>query len=217
MKRFTARAAAAGGVAGASVASVALAAALLLAGCSGDAGGDEQAGRTGQDLTEQTPVITGQPASFNDDDIAFASHMVGHHQQAVELAALVPGRSSDAEVLALARQIQAEQQPEIETLKALLVQWNDGSGAQSGPGDHGGTGMPGMADGATMAKLASLSGAEFDTLWLQTMIDHHRGAVGMADTEIADGVNTDAKRLAQGIVAAQQAEIDRMNSMLSAG
>ena len=47
--------------------------------------------------------------------------------------------------------------------------------------------MQGMVDDATMIKLRSLKGAEFDTLWLQSMISHHQGAIEMADTEIADG------------------------------
>ena len=36
----------------------------------------------------------------------------------------------------------------------------------------------------------------------------------MAETEIADGANVDAKPLAQQIVTAQRAEIDQMKKML---
>ena len=74
--------------------------------------------------------------------------------------------------------------------------------------------MPGMVDDGTMSKLESLKGAEFDTLWLQSMIGHHEGAIEMANTEIADGANADAKTLAQEIVTAQQAEIAQMKQML---
>jgi uncharacterized protein (DUF305 family) len=65
-----------------------------------------------------------------------------------------------------------------------------------------------------MTKLESLQGAEFDTLWLQSMIAHHEGAIEMAQTEIASGANDDAKRLAQGIVTTQQGEITQMKQIL---
>jgi uncharacterized protein (DUF305 family) len=74
--------------------------------------------------------------------------------------------------------------------------------------------MPGMVDEATMARLTSLEGSEFDQLWLQSMIGHHQGAIEMAKTEIANGANVDAKSIAQNIVTTQQAEIDQMNQLL---
>ena len=71
-----------------------------------------------------------------------------------------------------------------------------------------------MVDGATMTKLASLNGAEFDTLWLESMIGHHQGAIEMAKAEIANGENVDAIGMAKTIVDTQQAEIDQMKQML---
>jgi uncharacterized protein (DUF305 family) len=165
---------------------------------------------------EQAPVISGEPAAFNAEDIAFATNMVPHHQQAVELSALVPGRSTNPEVIALAQAIQAAQEPEIATMKAFLVQWNENPDTQTGHGGHDmpGSGMAGMVDAATMARLESLTGTEFDTLWLQSMIGHHEGAIKMAETEIATGENVDAKALAQHVIDQQQAEIAQMRTML---
>ena len=48
------------------------------------------------------------------------------------------------------------------------------------------------------------------------MIGHHEGAIAMADTELAGGVNVDAKSLAQQIVTAQKAEITQMKQILGA-
>jgi uncharacterized protein (DUF305 family) len=59
----------------------------------------------------------------------------------------------------------------------------------------------------------ALSGPAFESLWLQSMISHHRGAIEMAETEIADGRSPDMITLAKNIVAAQQAEIDQMTQM----
>jgi uncharacterized protein (DUF305 family) len=67
-----------------------------------------------------------------------------------------------------------------------------------------------MVDEATMAKIQSLRGAEFDTLWLQSMISHHQGAIEMAKAEVANGQNEDVKRMAQTMIDTQQAEIAQM-------
>jgi uncharacterized protein (DUF305 family) len=187
---------------------VAVVAALFLASCNSqpsDGGADRQ--------PTDEPVITGEPAGFNADDVAFATNMIPHHQQAVELSALVPDRSTDPELIELAKQISAAQQPEIETMKVFLVQWKENPDTGSGHGGHGST-MQGMVDEATMTKLESLNGAEFDTLWLESMISHHQGAIEMAKAEIANGDNVDAKRLAQTIIDTQQAEIGQMKQML---
>ena len=79
--------------------------------------------------------------------------------------------------------------------------------------DHSGHGG-GMMSDQQMRDLEATSGADFDRMFLTLMIEHHTGAIEMANTELAGGVNTDAKALASAIVSAQQAEIDRMRTML---
>jgi uncharacterized protein (DUF305 family) len=187
---------------------VALAAALVLSSC-GNSRSESHAAPT----TTDTPVISGQPAGYNADDVAFATNMIPHHQQAVDLSALVPDRSTNAQLVALAQQISAAQQPEINVMKVFLVQWNENADTNSGHAGHGDA-MHGMVDPATMAKLQSLNGAEFDKLWLESMIAHHQGAIEMAKAEIANGDNVDAKTLAKNIVPTQEAEIGQMKQML---
>ncbi|OBI82336.1 DUF305 domain-containing protein [Mycobacterium sp. E740] len=188
---------------------IAFTTALLLTACSSQ----PSDGHTDHEPSDQ-PAISGQPAGFNADDIAFATNMIPHHQQAVDLSELVPQRSTNPKVKALAEQISSAQGPEIQAMKVLLVQWNENPESGSGHGGHGDGAMQGMVDDATMAKLKSLSGAEFDTLWLQSMIGHHQGAIEMAKAELANGENVDAKRLAQTMVDTQQAEIGEMNQLL---
>ena len=186
----------------------AAAAMLFLSSCSSPASD----GHTEHKESDQ-PVITGQPAGYNADDAAFATNMIPHHQQAVELSAMVPDRSTNAELIALAQQISGAQQPEINVMKVFLVQWNENPDTSSGHEGHGST-MAGMVDAATMTKLESLNGAEFDKLWLESMISHHQGAIEMAKAEIANGDNVDAKALAKNIVTTQEAEIGQMKQML---
>jgi uncharacterized protein (DUF305 family) len=196
---------------------IAFCVALVLASCSAS---QEHAG----DHPTEESVSTAQPPGFNADDHAFATNMIPHHQQAIELSAMVPEHSTNPELVALAAKISAEQEPEIKALRVFLVQWDenpDDDASQGGHGEEGGHGghgaMAGMVDEATMTKLQSLRGAEFDTLWLQSMISHHQGAIEMAKAEVAHGQNEDVKRMAQGMIDAQQAEIDQMKQMLEGG
>jgi len=186
----------------------ALTAALFLSSCSTSAS-DSHADHP---QTDQ-PVITGQPAGYNADDVACAANMIPHHQQAVDLSAMVPDRCTNAGLVALADQISAAQQPEINVMKVFLVQWNENPDTNSGHAGHGST-TQGMVDAATMTKLESLSSEEFDELWLASMISHHQGAIEMAKAEIANGDNVDAKTLANNIVTTQEAEIGQMKQML---
>jgi uncharacterized protein (DUF305 family) len=125
----------------------------------------------------------------------------------------VPDRTTNADLIALANQISAAQQPEIGVMKVFLVQWKENPDSDSGHTGHGAT-MQGMVDAATMSKLESLTGAEFDKLWLESMISHHQGAIEMAKAEIANGDNVDVKALAKNIVTTQEAEIGQMKQML---
>ena len=65
-----------------------------------------------------------------------------------------------------------------------------------------------------MDALAASTGSGFDTMWLEMMIEHHTGAVAMAEDVKSSGANPDVEALADQIIAAQQAEIDEMTGLL---
>jgi uncharacterized protein (DUF305 family) len=151
-------------------------------------------------------------AAHNRADVVFAVNMIPHHQEGLDLSALVPDHSTNPQLIKLASGIAAAQGPQIQKLKGFIVQWSEE--ADSHTGGHADMMMHGMVDQVTMTKLASLKGGEFDTLWLQSMIGHHRGAVEMARAEIDNGSNAGAVTMAHNIVTTQQAEIDQMTKML---
>lgn len=186
-------------------AGVLLAGGLALAACSG---GDEPAA-----TSSSVPA----DATFNTADVTFAQNMVPHHEQAVEMAELVPDRSTDPQVLDLAQRIRAAQGPEIDTLDGWLQDWGQPAAEGSEDGDHSGmghSGMGGMMSDEDMSALRDASGTDFDRMWLQMMLEHHTGAVGMAQTEIADGEDADAVAMAQDIKDSQSAEITEMEQLL---
>lgn len=152
---------------------------------------------------------TGSSADFNQADVAFAQGMIPHHEQATEMADLALENGDSDEVTSLAQEIKAAQEPEIETMQGWLDDWG-----QPGSGDEK---MMGMMSDQEMADLEAASGAEFDEMFLKMMVDHHTGAISMAETEQADGENGDAKALAGDIIEAQKAEITEMESLLDSG
>ena len=153
-----------------------------------------------------------QTTKHNAADVTFAQKMIPHHQQALDMSAMVPSRTTNRELIVMAKQIALDQQAQIDTLQELLQQW--GEPAAPDHMGHDGMGMDGMVDAATMDTLPTLKGAEFDDLWLKSMISHHQGAVAMAEPEIAQGENPTAVKMAKIIVEWQQFEIGQMHAML---
>lgn len=174
---------------------------------------------SGDEHVEPAPSATTttdeQGPPHNSADVAFAEGMIPHHQQALALAALVPGRSTNPAVIKIAAGIAAQQGPEVTAMRAMMIQWQVDPPATSHHGGSSGSGnQQGMVDDATMATLKTLKGAQFDTLWLKSMIGHHQGAVAMAKTEIADGESQDMKVMANNIVITQEAEIGDLKQLL---
>jgi uncharacterized protein (DUF305 family) len=152
-------------------------------------------------------------AGFNAADVTFDQMMIPHHQQAVEMAKLVPSRTKNEQVRTLATAIEGAQQPEIDQMTAALKAWNQPTSMPT-MGSHDEHSMSGMMSDGQMGQLKTLSGSAFDKMWLQMMIEHHQGAITMAKTELQQGKDTATKRLAQSIIDGQQKEITQMKTML---
>ena len=78
--------------------------------------------------------------------------------------------------------------------------------------------MPGMLSPAQMHRLAAAQGAAFDRLFLEGMIQHHKGALDMVDGLLAQANAAEDPLLSDfttSVVADQSAEILRMQSVLS--
>ncbi|MEV4471259.1 DUF305 domain-containing protein [Nonomuraea sp. NPDC049504] len=164
-------------------------------------------------LSQTTPSATatnGQPSpAFNDADVMFAQMMILHHQEAIEMANLAATRSSDSEIKTLASKIEKEQEEEIQTMKGWLSEWG-----KPEPTPGMGHGMPGGMPDEDMRKLEAAKGKEFDRLFAEQMITHHKGAIEMARTEEADGADPQAKELAKTIIATQQEEVKQLEQIL---
>ena len=191
-----------------------LAAAFSLVAC----GGNNDTGSGSASGTAST--------QFNNADVQFAQEMIPHHQQAVQMAKMAQSHAASPQVKQLASDIEAAQGPEIATMTQWLKAWgkdvpSDSSsdsmgGMDMGDGSSMSSGdMPGMMSADDMHQLDMAHGAEWDKMFLTMMVQHHQGAIEMAKTEQASGLNPDAIALAKKIEKAQTAEIAQMQGMLA--
>jgi uncharacterized protein (DUF305 family) len=170
-------------------------AAILLVGCGRGA------------LTEPA---ADQAATFNDADVRFLQEMIPHHQQAIEMATLVDGRTRRPELAKLATDITTTQVTERQVMGRWLAGWNRPIPAVAAP-DQAASQVPGMLGRGQLDWLQTLKGAPFDLGFVTMMCTHHFGAVEMANAELRFGSSGAVKALATRILTVQEAELRRLH------
>jgi uncharacterized protein (DUF305 family) len=180
---------------------------LVLGGCAnGMFGSPSPSGELPAPITESAAPQFAQP--FDANDVMFAQMMIPHHSQAVEMSELAQANTSNPEILALAGAIGGTQQAEINTMQS----WLTAAGASDSHMHD--MEMPGLADQMTMEDLAASTDAMFDALFLIAMLQHHEGAIVMANTVLASSSNDDVIALARNVIETQTAEIAEMYALL---
>lgn len=174
-------------------------ASLALAGCTAGAPVDHSMHSTNPTAQAQTEMSS--------DDIMFAQMMIPHHQQAVDMGVLAETRAGREEVKKLAEEIKNEQAPEI----ALMKSWLEAAGAPVEMGHS--MQMSGLLNASQMANLEAASGDQFDKLYLLSMIEHHKGAIEMAQS-VVESKNADVRALAEAIISSQSDQITYIESLL---
>ena len=171
---------------------------------------------------EQASQLAG--ATYTPADVDFMQGMIVHHQQAVEMAALVDGRTNNEDIVALAGRINASQKDEIDFMAGWLTDRGEPVAMQMAHhgGDHsmhhGHHEMMGMATPAQMAELAASSGTAFDRLFLQLMIRHHAGAIDMVDdlhSQPGAAYEPVMFEFTNDVAGDQKTEVERMNELLA--
>ena len=173
------------------------------------------------------PAPSGAPvrATVNAADVHFMSGMIPHHAQAVLIAGWAPSHGARADIQRLAERIVVAQKDEIELVQNWLRERGQpvpAANATHMTMSHGGMQhdmlMPGMLTEAELKRLDAARGSEFDRLFLQAMIGHHKGAISMVDElETADGSRQDETvfRFSQDVYADQTTEIRVMQQLLA--
>jgi uncharacterized protein (DUF305 family) len=152
----------------------------------------------------------GEEASASETDHKadgfFVHRMIEHHAQAAEAAKLVDGRTDNATVLKLAKAVQETEAAETPQLTALAGRLGD---KPAGTDES----IPGAIKPDKIAELSGASGSKFLNGWLDMMIVHHRGAATIAETELAQGKDPEARALAQKIAETREPQLAQMQGM----
>jgi uncharacterized protein (DUF305 family) len=70
------------------------------------------------------------------------------------------------------------------------------------------------ANDAMMADMTIEMSGDPDKDFVRMMIPHHRGAIAMAQIELRHGTDPQIRKLAEAVIAAQEAEIAEMEAWL---
>jgi uncharacterized protein (DUF305 family) len=180
-----------------------------------------QPGAPGQEsrVIETAQAVDLSKVQATDADVKFMQGMIGHHQQAVEMVALIPTHTTRPEMQLLGKRIDLSQQDEMKMMRRWLEVRGKEIPSEHAMHMHGATLMPGMLTQEEMDRLAAANGAEFDQLFLEGMMKHHGGAITMVNELFATpgaGQEVEIFSFASDVDADQRMEIDRMGAMLQA-
>lgn len=201
-----------------SIIAVAVAASIALSACGSDTPDTTTAApaETAAPVAAETaaPIATEAATaatSYNDVDVRFAQGGLGHHAQAVELAeiALDPKAGAQPEIVGLGKAITAPS-PEFDAVEGLLTKW--GKPLELSKEEM--AKMDGMATPETVDTLAGVTGQEFNTMFLSTLVRHHEGAIKMAEKVLSEGTDPELKPIAQKLLEMRTTELVTIKGLL---
>ena len=151
---------------------------------------------------------------YSPADVMFMQMMIVHHQQALDMAKLVPTRTNNPAIVKTADRIGASQKDEMTFMSTWLKDRGEPV-AMAGMG-HDHHHMKGMATPAEMTALAAARGTEFDRQFLRLMTAHHQGALDMVD-DLHDTPGSAYEpvfyEFTSEVLSDQKAEMGRMNAV----
>lgn len=203
---------------------------LLLVAC-------RSAPKTGVRLAEGSGVVgagsqaaiaqaEAEAAKFAPADVEFMQGMIPHHAQAIIMSRWAMARTARHDVRILAEKIINAQTDEIRSMRRWLAERGqevpDSNSTRHRMKMNGIVHdmlMPGMLTDQQMAALDKARGTQFDREFLNAMIFHHLGAIGMVRDLLSHGEaghDDTVFRFAADVEADQSAEVHRMRAILEA-
>jgi uncharacterized protein (DUF305 family) len=179
-----------------------LAALLGLAGCSTAPPGG---------TTFPSPAAAAQPAStaFGGTDLAWIEINIAMDEQVLPLLNLVPTRSGDPDVQALALQVKAFTEAELSMLRQLHIE-----AGLPAANPYKETTMPGMVTTEQVTKAAEMSGVAFDQIAVQQIKAHLEEGQNLARSEDKSGVEPQTRGLALQVLRTRQHALSTLQKAL---
>ncbi|GAB2524659.1 DUF305 domain-containing protein [Nocardiopsis aegyptia] len=195
-------------------------------------------GESASPATAEQIAALAEEQGHNEADVFYLVNMIEHHRQALEMTDLVAERYERDGIERIADRISAAQGPEITAMESWLEENVFGPARENeahqnfcgleGDGTHHDESgdvptcqlevdhddMPGMATEEELDDLAAAEGDAFDQLFVELMTTHHEGAVTMAEEVLEEGKDHTVLRMANDVIAEQNADISRMAEVL---
>lgn len=156
---------------------------------------------------EKAPV-TGDP------DHDFVVTMIPHHKGSIDVAKVILREGTDKDVREFAETMIEDRQAEIEIMTGWLKRYTPPEG--EGPNTTFATALRSIRSTLNQDRGDSEKTRDPDREFLRIMIPHHQFAVDMAKLVHMYGRDSEIRRLADQIIAAQQSDIQMMRRWLSA-
>jgi LPXTG-motif cell wall-anchored protein len=148
------------------------------------------------------PAQDSETAKFETD---FMQMMIDHHHMATEMATICLQKAAHDELRTMCQNIIDAQTKEIQEMQSWLSSWYQ---IDKQP-------MM-MQDGEQMmSQLNAASGADFEMMFMQMMIEHHTTAIQEATPCVQRAEHQELKTLCQNIISSQQQEIAEMETWLA--
>jgi len=135
---------------------------------------------------------------------SFVAALIPHHHLGQELNGTAAWSAEDVRLRGLVFEMGGYHARELALMERWAGDW-DVPLAEDFPGNLERRRIDGLAD---------LRGTDFDTEWLVLMIDHHDGAVDLADTQLRVGRMDEARDLATEVRKVQSDELAKMRALL---
>ena len=175
----------------------------MAAGCGGDDDGGQEAAAPSSPAAGDVPF-----------DRAFIDGMVPHHEEAIAMAKEAKAAGlSEPELVEIADAIVATQQNEIDQMLAWREEWYGSPDIDPNGADTLGLSMDEMGMQHDAADLSTAD--DVDATFATMMIDHHNGAIAMAELARTKGQHAEVRDLADAIIEAQEREVAIMHEHAS--
>ena len=136
------------------------------------------------------------------DDKSFVENMIPHHQEAIDSSKTILNVTTDPDIKTFAQNVITDQSKEIDDMKTWYKSWYNTEYT------------PSANYFPMMDSMKGKKGVELDKTYIRSMIEHHKGAVQMAQKVLAISTKDEIKTLAQNIVSNQNMEIKQLSDWL---
>ena len=161
------------------------------------------------------------PNAHTAADVDYASHLISHHAQTLQLLDLALGRAEVSnEAGGLADQIRARSWDEVDTARGWLKHRGEDiprtalEHTHSDEAEHYDTSIPGMLTQQQIRSVQNSRPRRFQRSWLEALIKHEEGGAELAAEAANSAQNAELAVFAERDAAAHRKQIDRLKRIL---